>query len=56
MNHTGKDHLPFLESMAKEISQKEWIIDLGVDIDQMNQQCHKKFNILSINPAKNTIK
>ncbi|KAG6721925.1 hypothetical protein I3842_03G136200 [Carya illinoinensis] len=42
------------KSIAIETSEKECVIHLGVEVDQLQQQRHKRFNVLSISCQWNT--
>ncbi|KAG6719648.1 hypothetical protein I3842_03G016500 [Carya illinoinensis] len=52
MNHTGEEHLPFIQKIASEASENQWMIQLTVDPEIFNQQKHKNFNVISISPVQ----
>ncbi|XP_042950349.1 replication protein A 70 kDa DNA-binding subunit D-like [Carya illinoinensis] len=52
MNQTGEEHLPFIQKMASEASENQWMIQLAVDPEIFNQQKHKNFNVISIDPVQ----
>ncbi|XP_042962415.1 uncharacterized protein LOC122296677 [Carya illinoinensis] len=52
MNHNGEEHLPFIENLAIQVSEKQWMLQLTADPEIFNQQQHKNFNVLSIGPVQ----
>ncbi|XP_035539697.1 uncharacterized protein LOC118344048 [Juglans regia] len=56
MNHTGDEHLSYIENLVAQVSQKEWMIELLVDPNRLNQQQHKNFNVISIDAVQEDTK
>ncbi|XP_042979835.1 replication protein A 70 kDa DNA-binding subunit D-like [Carya illinoinensis] len=56
MNHTGDEHLSYIENLVAQVSQKEWKIELLADLDQLNQKQFKNFNVVSINAVQDDTK
>ncbi|XP_035540203.1 uncharacterized protein LOC109004666 [Juglans regia] len=56
MKHTGDEHLPYIENLVAQVSQKEWMIELLVDPNRLNQQQHKNFNVISIDAVQEDTK
>ncbi|XP_041027886.1 replication protein A 70 kDa DNA-binding subunit B-like [Juglans microcarpa x Juglans regia] len=56
MNHTGDEHLPYIENLVAEVSQKEWMIELLADPNRLNQQQHKNFNVVSVDAVQDDTK
>ncbi|XP_042985695.1 uncharacterized protein LOC122314275 isoform X2 [Carya illinoinensis] len=44
-----EEHLPYLQHIATLCSEKEWIMQLYAEVDQLKKQHRKRFNVLSIN-------
>ncbi|XP_041001530.1 uncharacterized protein LOC121247218 [Juglans microcarpa x Juglans regia] len=51
-----QEHLPYIENLVAEVSQKEWMIELLADPNRLNQQEHKNFNIVSIDAVQDDTK
>ncbi|XP_042985696.1 uncharacterized protein LOC122314275 isoform X3 [Carya illinoinensis] len=45
----SQEHLPYLQHIATLCSEKEWIMQLYAEVDQLKKQHRKRFNVLSIN-------
>ncbi|XP_042969224.1 replication protein A 70 kDa DNA-binding subunit B-like [Carya illinoinensis] len=56
MNHTGDEHLSYIENLVAQVSQKEWEIELLADLDRLNQKQFKNFNVVSINAVQDDTK
>ncbi|XP_042972733.1 uncharacterized protein LOC122304524 [Carya illinoinensis] len=56
MNHTGDEHLSYIENLVAQVSQKEWKIVLLADLDRLNQKQFKNFNVVSIDAVQDDTK
>ncbi|KAG2674687.1 hypothetical protein I3760_13G149600 [Carya illinoinensis] len=56
MNHTGDEHLSYIENLVAQVSQKEWKIELLADLNRLNQKQFKNFNVVSIDVVQDDTK